>query len=398
MNGIIPEEVCGERDAVCGPPPPANRRPQTAYLFAFALLIRLAAIALTGPSTVSFGDAVDYVDTTKILCSLHVYPERSNLPFFRAPGLPFFIALVTACHPSSIVTIKIALAVCDAVTVILIALLGGSRLAGVVAAVNPFFILSVCDVRSEPLFMMLLTAAIYFLLRDRPALSGVALALAALTRPVALAAIPLFALFLGAPAALRPSRRRLAGFAIAVALTLAPWTIRNAIHYHRLIVVNDAAGFNLWRGNHQSLRNLSADRDQFAQQSWQFDAVIVQQAHGDFTRMALDEIRADPGGVALWTLRKAWLYWRPWLDPREHSTAAVIVSGMFNALLFFFGARGIRRSPQRRAITIYFVVMWLVQIPYQVVMRFRIPITDPIFVALCTRGARADRSDRSALL
>src|SRR3989442_772450 len=91
-----------------------------ARLFLFALLLRLSAIALTGPGKMSFGDAYDYVETTEVLCKLHVYPERSNLPFFRAPGLPFFIAGVTACHPRAILVIKVGLAVCDALTVVLI--------------------------------------------------------------------------------------------------------------------------------------------------------------------------------------------------------------------------------------------------------------------------------------
>src|SRR5205814_911052 len=102
-------------------------------------------------------------------------------------------------------------------------------------------------------FMMLMTLAILLLLRRRPALSGIALGLAALTRPVALIGIPLFALFLGAPAARRLVRRRPAGEAaggpaagpaallfFAALLTIAPWTIRNFVHYHRLIVINDA--------------------------------------------------------------------------------------------------------------------------------------------------------------
>jgi len=396
---MITDEVCGGQSAVRST---ANRKLQTVSLFLVALVIRLAAIALSGPAKMSFGDAYDYVETTEVMCRLHVYPERSNLPFFRAPGLPFFIAAVTACHPRAIVAIKIALAVCDAVTVVLIAMIGASPLAGVVAALNPFFIASVCDVRSEPLFMMLLTAAIFFLLRGRFARSGVMLGLAALTRPVALIAIPLFALFTVAPAARRPYHRRPAGvLLLAALLTIAPWTIRNAVHYHQLIVINDAGGFNLWRGNHPEIRQLADEHDRaaFNAESAHFDSVTVQQAHGDWNRMALDEIRRDPGGTAMWTLRKAWLYWRPWLDPREHSTVAVIASGIFNLLLFTFGAIGIARSPHRRAITIYFIVMWLVQLPYQVVMRFRIPITDPLLIAaLGRRRADADRSDRSSLL
>src|ERR1700688_4732211 len=90
-------------------------------LFPLAPLLRLAAIGATGPNTVHFGDGLNYINTARALCDARVYPARGSLPFFRAPGLAFFIAGVTVCHPSRVVLIKIALAVCDAVTVVLIA-------------------------------------------------------------------------------------------------------------------------------------------------------------------------------------------------------------------------------------------------------------------------------------
>src|SRR5258707_11433922 len=81
-------------------------------LFLLALTIRLAAIFATGPGTIRFGDGIDYIDTAKALCATGSYPAKGSLPFFRAPGLPFFIAAVTACHPSAVVAIKIGLAGC----------------------------------------------------------------------------------------------------------------------------------------------------------------------------------------------------------------------------------------------------------------------------------------------
>jgi len=365
-------------------------------IFATALAVRLISIEVAGAERVRFGDGLDYIDAARSLCVAHVYPARGNLPFFRAPGLPFFIDGVTACHPDAVRPIKYALAACDALTCVLIAMLFGRTrwLAGLIAALNPFFIASVCDVRSEPLFMLLLTAAIWLLLRRREALSGVALALAALTRPSALIAIPLFALF-------RPKRGVV--LLIAAALTLAPWTIRNSVRFHELIVVNDAGGYNLWRGSNPELIRIESmpGGDAYREAMIRFESHPPLASSGELTRMAIGEMRAHPRETIAFTLRKAWFYWRPWLNPQEYDAWLVVASGVYNLLLFVFGAIGVARSPLRRAVIIFFTVMWLAHLPFQVVMRFRIPFTDPLLIAFAACALRreradADTSDRSA--
>ena len=370
-------------------------------LFALALVIRLAAIFATGAQTIRFGDGLDYVDTARALCTRHEYPERGSLPFFRAPALPFFIDAVTACHPSATVMIKAALAVCDSLTVVLIAELSAAPwLAGLIAALNPFFIAGVCDVRSEPLFMLLLTLAIWSVMRGREGTAGVGLGLAALTRPAALLCIPLFALW-------RPRRAHI--LLAASVLTLAPWAVRNALRFHEPIVVNDAGGFNFWRGYSPDIIAIDAmtDREAIARASWELDARGVTTARQTIERglttpearsrawfrAGLDEIRSDPPRAVRWTLRKAWLYWRPWLSPSQYSWPAVLASGGFNLVLYAAAALALWRRPDDRfvrGVLLFFVVMWLAQVPYQVVMRFRQPFTDPLLIALAA-GALASR-------
>ncbi len=437
-------------------------------LFLLALTIRIVAIFATGAGTIHFGDGIDYVDTAKALCATHAYPLTGSLPFFRAPGLPVFIALVTACHPGAVAVIKIALAVCDALTVVFIAeltmllmmrttarhsalgtqdslgtrhsalgtqaslgtqhsaLSTGPWLAGLLAVLNPFFILGVCDVRSEPLFMTLLTLGIWCLLRGRAAWAGIAVALASLVRPAGLVCIPLFALYellvrrlpagwtggIRTPSAdtaagsRRPSRleggapghRRTLTFILAALLTLTPWTIRNAVHFHQLIVVNDAGGFNFWRGYAPEIMAIDGmrDREAIARASWEFDARRVAAARKSigrdgWMRAGLDEVRRHPAAAVRWTLRKAWLYWRPWLAPEQYSWPVVAASGAFNLLLYAFAAIALVRLPDRRlaaAIVVYFAIVWLAHLPYQVVMRFRQPFTDPLLIALCLSRAQ----------
>ena len=384
-------------------------------LFIVALAVRIAAIEVTGATSIRFGDGPDYINTARSVCTDQVYPERGNLPFFRPPGIPFFIAATTLCEPSQTRVIKYALAAVDAGTVVVIfelaaLLFGGlaALLAGLAAAVYPFFVFSTTDIRSEPLFMFLLTLAILLLVRGQPAGAGVATALAALTRPTALLCLPLFALFAG--------RKKAAPLLIAAALTLAPWVARNYLRFGEIILVNDAGSYSVWHASHEETRRIYATRDraEFQRRGWDFETKTIHEVarqvearattpntrDREWRRLAIEELRRDPEASARFAAQKAWYYWRPWLNPIEYSTRAVVVSALILIPLFVLAAIGIARHRLRWAVLIYFAVLWLAHIPHQVVMRYRIPFTDPLLItfaagALQRRHGDADSPDQS---
>lgn len=388
-------------------------------LFTLALAIRIAAIEGTGATKLAFGDAQDYVDTARSVCTAQVYPERGNLPFFRPPGLPFFIAGVTLCDPSRIRIIKYALAAVDAGTVVVIFELGlllfggvAAALAGLGAAVDPFFLFATTDVRSEPLFMFLLTLAILLLLRGNAPGAGVATALAALTRPTALLCLPLFALFAG--------RKKAVPLLIAGALTLAPWMARNYLRFGELIVVNDAGSYSVWHASHPETRRIYATRDraELRRLEWDFETRYVHEVAAqvasrattpnerdrEWRRLAIEIFRNEPAESLRFMAKKAALYWRPWLNPVEYGMRTVAISAAMLIPLFVLGAIGIWRHRLRNAVLVYFAVIWLAHVPHQVVMRYRIPFTDPLLlvfaagaIASLRRGdADADSRSRSA--
>jgi 4-amino-4-deoxy-L-arabinose transferase-like glycosyltransferase len=380
-------------------------------VFILALAVRIAAIEQSGAANITFGDGLDYVQTAASVCMEGIYPERGNLPFFRPPGLPFFIAGVTACEPTRTRAIKYGLAACDAITVLLIFLIAkfvhrstvAAAIAALLAALHPFFIGSVTDIRSEPLFMMLLVASIWLLLRGSLASSGVVLALATLTRPTGLLCIPLFAVF----AMWRGdrSRRLRAGvvFLMSVGITLAPWVARNVIRFGEPILVNDAAGFNLWRGTHPELMRVVDTHESaaFARGAWEFEArtaatvarEVAARASTPATRdrewrkLALQNIRSDPFAMRS-TLKKAALYWRPWLHPAEHGPLAVAMSVVVIVGLYAFGAIGLTTAADRglvAAVLTFFAAMWLAHIPYFPSIRLRMPLTDPLLIVFAAR-------------
>jgi 4-amino-4-deoxy-L-arabinose transferase-like glycosyltransferase len=367
-------------------------------VFICALLVRLIAVELTGAARIEFGDAADYLATAQSVCAEHVYPVRGNLPFFRAPGLPFFIMAATACHPSEIGIVKYGLAACDALSVLLIFLLAerlisrrAAVLAAILAAFHPFFVGAVTDVRSEPLFMALLLLAFWLVVRGNPALAGVAVALSALTRPTGMLVIPLLALFVFL-------HHRKAAFAllVAAALTLAPWTLRNYVRFHQLIAINDAGGFNLWRGTHPELLRIVRLRDgaELAHASQQFESVTVAETarivdarastpktrDREWQRLGLAQFRRDPVRPTLWKLAA---FWRPWLHPAEYSRAMVVLSAVVSLGVFVLGGIGLTLHRDRRlalAIVAFFVAIWLAHAPYIPTIRLRTPLVDPLLI------------------
>jgi 4-amino-4-deoxy-L-arabinose transferase-like glycosyltransferase len=107
---------------------------------------------------------------------------------------------------------------------------------------------------SENLFILFVTLAFVLLQRARwrPRRlfgGGVAIALAILTRPVLLYAVPL--LLMWAWWELRrflPALRSFAWLALGLSLVIAPWTARNYAVYHQLVLVDTTGGFNFWFG------------------------------------------------------------------------------------------------------------------------------------------------------
>jgi len=223
-------------------------RNQVLLIVALALILRLASVSWVGWDRAAFGDARAYLSAAGQLCETGTYPAQGDLPFFRAPGLPFAIAAGTLCRSREVWLVKMWLALFDTATVLVIPALGRvllrseplARLAALAAAVNPVFLDQVADVRTEPLFMLLLSAALLCFLtawtrrKKNPArllmTAGSRLGLAALTRPSALIGVPVFAVVWIARG--RPTRRRAAGalaLVAAAAAVLSPWMVRNAL-------------------------------------------------------------------------------------------------------------------------------------------------------------------------
>lgn len=406
-------------------------------LAAVALVVRLLAVYLVGPSHIKFGDAADYLSAARSLCSSGSYPDRSSLPFFRAPGLPFFIAGATLCHPEKIWLVKVMLALIDTMSVAMIFLLAKqlfqirriSCLSAGAAAIYPFFVIQVCDVQTEGLFMFLLLAGVWLTLKGSHGrhvflmlLAGTCAAAAALVRPVGLALLPV--LMVGSVTVGTAQKRAyvwlLASFAIGWVIILGPWVLRNASRYHELILVNDAGGYAFWRGTSAEMHEIRRldDPEAYSQASIHFETVtsptIAREIDKtastplsrsrEWYRRSFESLAEDPGAFGLRLLQNGLVYWRPWLNSQAYSNVVVVTSGLLTASLDIFALVGWCLLWRRNRSLAFWcagtaILFWILQIPFQVVSRFRIPITDPfliIFAAASVTAIIAKRRPSSA--
>ncbi len=390
-------------------------------IFFLALTVRLAATAIAGFSTVQFGDARAYLFAARTIAHEHRYPLTTDGLFFRPPGYPFFLAFATFGDPDRIALAKTANAVLGSLAALLLAAISAqifrrrpvALATGIAAALHPAFVLVATDVQSEPLFLVLLLIAGFLLLAsaDRPSSglalgSGVFLALAALTRPTALAlALLLLAPLLDRRYPLRVRSHLAASALTGFLLTLAPWTLRNATVFHAFLPVNDAGGTAFYQGNSDWTIRFYRIRDRAEYGQWIVAmARDMERRNGEldragataaeksraFTRMALAERRADPGGWARLFLLKAWDWLRPYPSPLFWPPAVVIGTGIYYTVLFLLAAVGLLSAPRPgvRAFSLALLLITMAaHVAIIVVWRYRVPYWDPVLLLYGVSGA-----------
>lgn len=189
------------------------------------------------------GDSEDYISLAHTIRDTHRFAlEPSSSPeFFRAPGYPVFLAFIMGATGMvlAVPAIQVLLTAVSAALVFLIGRrhfsIGVSIGAALLFALEPMVVVHTGFVLSEPLFMPLFLAAVFF--ADVPALNlgatvlaGAFLGLSALVRPVGIYLLPLIALmaFIRAWPEWKKGTRAAAILGITACIVVAPWVLRNA--------------------------------------------------------------------------------------------------------------------------------------------------------------------------
>jgi 4-amino-4-deoxy-L-arabinose transferase-like glycosyltransferase len=285
---------------------------------------------------------------------------------------------------------------------------------GFVAALCPTQVFIALDIQSEPLFVALLLCAGYLFLAatDRPSsnlavAAGAFLAAAALTRSSALALPPLL---LGALWDRRYPFRARAHIVLSALLgfgaVLLPWTVRNALVFHELILVNDGAGCVFYGRNADialSAANANS-REELERAGLRIQESLqdriaglpgdVRDSPGKLSRAltgaALDERRANPAGTARLLAWKALTWLRPYPDPRFWPRRAVVGVGGYVVTLFLLACVGLARAERRgvsRFCLILLGVTMLVHVVLEANWRYRTTYWDPVLLLYASYGA-----------
>jgi hypothetical protein len=114
----------------------------------------------------------------------------------------------------------------------------------------------------------------------------------------------------------------------------------------------------------------------------------------EWYQRAFRNFAENPRAFGLRVARNAFVYWRPWLNPQTYSRAVVAASGFMMLSLDVFAFIGwdrLRRRDRQLALwcAVCALLFWILQIPFQVVSRFRIPITDPFLIILAVASLTA---------
>ena len=284
----------------------SGTRIAAALLFA-ALAIRVAFVLAT-PNYQLIHDAIDYDRHAASIAQGHGFALSYGRPTaFRPPAYPIFVAGVyklvgTQSKADRVRAARLANALVSTALVALIGLIAfqlwGRREALVALALGAVYIPLILvgqSVMSEPLFVVCLLGAIAAVLHSRGyrwvVLAGVLTGLAILGRANAL--------ILLAPLAFAVWKRP-KGFGppivlvVAAALTVAPWTIRNAVTLHAFVPVSTQFGSAL-----AGTYNSEARADKVNPASWRTLKRV------DDYRPIFNQVRSTPEPVLEKQLRKA---------------------------------------------------------------------------------------------
>jgi 4-amino-4-deoxy-L-arabinose transferase-like glycosyltransferase len=395
-------------------------------LAALAFVLCIGMIYATGRDNADFADSIDYLTAARMLVENGSYPAVGGLNFFRAPLFPLFMAGIWSVTGESVFAVKIVQAIMHAITTLLVFRTAKlmtretlvASLAGLLFAVNPFFIYQAAAIQTEALHTFLLTLALLLVIKmvvaeggfdlKTAAAAGVAFGLGALCKNSPLGICIVLAI---AMAALGYKRQKsLAAPAVMVAVmfaTILPWSFYNLETRGEFILINDSSGFVAWIGNHPA--NLRIYEGEFASREetqkyqdylgktlpaeqvaeWErtkgYSRLSFKEREALWRQQAIENAKAEPGVTArLWAC-KLIAFWRPWLSSDIYSIKATLLSAALLVPLLVLGFAGMWISRKRkgvREVVILFTILMLfvtaVHTALVSTMRLRLSNVDPL--------------------
>jgi 4-amino-4-deoxy-L-arabinose transferase-like glycosyltransferase len=409
---------------------------QAVGLFLLALAVRVAFV-LTLEDRLYWPDEIDFDNVAVSLINGEGYQSDA---FRSNPILPFFLAGSYKIFGHSYIAPRILQSFIGALTVLVIFTLArhlhGRRVAlltGLGLALFPSLVYTSGVFYVDCLFTFLIALTVYLLSITPPSdgfrrlgligVSGIALGITVLCRPIFLAYLPFAVIYMIFKYG-ENFRRRIAYALILAAMafmTVMPWTLRNYAMYDRLLLVSTGTGLFLWRGNNELTRGDTDDRylDPGAGEVWlsrlqslepfqrkelshKYDLVIRDLQTLDnidkdryLQNLAMSFIVDHPARSLALFFHKLQTLYTPFTEVRpEHATLFNDMQRFTFLLIFYptlvFGVIGVLHglSNWREHLPLYLVVL-SISVAYGITTaaaRFRIPI-EPFLILYAAQGS-----------
>ncbi len=369
------------------------RRDPVLWVFVIALVVRLAAVvAASGWDQPPSDKTLRYDAIAASLLDGEGFALGGGPTAGTEPLYPLLLAALYGLFGASATLIRVVLALLDAIQCGLWVMIAhdclGERsgwMTGGLMALCPYFVYLVVAAGSDTLFLTLLAVFVLLLVRTLRssstagwAVAGAVLGAATLCRAASLA-LPVFLVPFVLAARWPDVARAARGAAlllVAFLATLTPWTIRNAVVFHRFIPVQSLGGYHLLMatGGGWKREPDAAARRQGAALSPDADAASY--------RAALRRILQDPGRFAGQMARRLVRMWY-----LTHSGRGAVALGLANALLLALAAAGavLSRQRWRSLIPLYAVIGYFVALHsvFFAIFRYLMP-TVPALIALAS--------------
>lgn len=334
-----------------------------------------------GFSEWNFGDAFDYLSAGFSIANGEPYPRQGSLPFFRPPGYPALIALLSFISESKIVIIlKIFNIGLHASTTLIIYSLTCKKInsksgffAAIFYALNPFSLHQATSISTETLTAFLFVSFAYLMTFQLGVLKSILLGCVMLflisVRPEYLfVVIPIYVFLSCSKKFLKGNRITAAVILIVIFTSLSVWGVSNQKATGKFILLTDAANYHLWLGSLDiAVQNytisFSKERD-FNQNQWNSLTSRIdkqKRSWGDRYEQASIGDRSDLWWSAFRSsvqeqgvfnyikllLLKGLIFWRPYLNPPSYDVFSVLLSLpilIFLTLVFIFGIKNFFRK------------------------------------------------------
>lgn len=403
--GNSARDACGVSDR------PSGREPKipVAIIILAGLAARLLCISWWHQTDFSQSDSWEYIALARNLRLHHTFSGAALvepvLPTtYRPPLYPAVIAVLwrdTEVPATAVMLLQALLGACTAALVYLVALRAFTRrialAAGLAMAVAPLSCRYTALVMTETIFTFLAMLGVFYWSTKKPLMAGFVFALATLARAVLLplvVALPLLTLL----RPWRPCRREHLLITFGALLSMAPWTVRNAVVSGKVIPVASAGwGSNLLQGT-IPVRFLSGNPIETVLQhpSRQVDWGHSSEAEYILLERGLRRIVESPGQ---WLLARVEQYPRLFMDHGEYmyprwrpgaiGTKMIFLAGNF--IVLALACLGIlverTRFVQLRYMTLVLAFLALSQLPMWVEVRYSLPMM-PMILIFAAVGAR----------